>query len=351
MLSNINIFRTDDTIFAFDPVKRCQHGIGGDDKVGVYIVLQLLTDLPTLKAVFFRDEEIGCRGSAYSISKHPEWYHDCGFVIGVDRRGNSDVVTVSGGVIITSEEFLNTCDSLFTQYKYKDIVGICSDVDVLASGGIGVSAVNFSCGYHEPHTHSEIVSIRDVNVCYNLIYDILMEHGDKVFKYSATVPTYKKSYRRYGSTLNESVITNMVNDGASTPILKRQPKLFGPMVFGQQPGIYDNFVENDVVVGNKKLYNYTGIKSLVLTGEGKCTKCKSPISSTMFYLPYEGRIYCTKCNDYVNDTLVPALLQYLEVEDRQTTFVYSLYSAGWLNIDHAVWNPKITSWVSNGLPF
>jgi hypothetical protein len=71
----------------------------------------------------------------------------------------------------------------------------------------------------------------------------------------------------------------------------------------------------------------------------------------VYFLPYEGRMYCTKCNDYVDDAKVPALLQNLEVEDNSVVFVYSLYSAGWLPKEEAKWNTKITSWVSTQLPF
>jgi tripeptide aminopeptidase len=38
-------------------------GIGGDDKCGVYACLELLKELPNLKAAFFVSEETGCHGS------------------------------------------------------------------------------------------------------------------------------------------------------------------------------------------------------------------------------------------------------------------------------------------------
>lgn len=351
VLKDISIYRNDDTIFAFDPVKRTQCGIGGDDKVGVYIALQLLEDITNLKAVFFRDEEIGCPGSTYGMKNHAEWFKDCNFVLMADRKGNMDVITVSGGIVITSEEFLNTCDPIFKKYGYKDAVGTFTDIDVLATYGVGVSCVNFSSGYWDPHSSREFVSISDVNDCYNLMYDIIIEHGDTRFEYKAEIPAYKQTYKRAGQTVHSSLLADIIKTGAATPIGKRQLKMFPPLVLGGRPDKYDLFTENDVIKGKYKIYMYKGSKSLVLTGDATCSKCKHSVMETVFFLPYEGRMYCTECNDYINDAHVPMLLQALEVEDGDTVFVYSLYSAGWLPKEEAKWSTKISSWVSTQLPF
>jgi len=353
-LPNINIFRSEDTLFAFDPKTRRQYGIGGDDKVGVYITLQLLADISIMKAVFFRDEETGCRGSRHSITNHKDWYKDCGYVLMADRRGNQDVITVSGGIVISSPEFLETCDPIFDKYGYKDAVGITTDVDTLTAEGIGISTVNFSCGYHDPHSSREIVSISDVNRCYNMMYDILNEHNNKIFKYEANIPTYKKNFSKYGTTYNNSVVSSIAQSGATTPIKSRQTKLFAPLIFGAKPDNLNLFTENDVIstkAGTKKIYSYKGVKSLPITLEIKCTKCKESAVDNVFFLPYEGRMYCTSCNYYVDDNLVPNYLKYLEVEDNGTPFVYSLYCNGWLRKEDAKWSPRVTSWVSNDVPF
>jgi hypothetical protein len=351
ILEDVNIFRTNDTLFAFNPEKRAQCGIGGDDKVGVYITLQLLEDIPILKAVFFKDEEIGCKGSSFSIQNHKDWYKDCGFVLMADRRGNKEIITLSGGVIIASPDFLEACDPLFEKYGYTDAAGVFTDVDVLTVGGIGVSTVNFSCGYYEPHSPKEIVSISDVNRCYNLMYDIIIEHGDKTFAYKAKVPSYKTTHKKEERRIFNNLISDIYKVGATSSLNKRQLKIFPPFVFGRHPEKYTQFAEHDIIKGDKKVYKYVGTKALVLTGESICNRCKNSTVENVYFLPYEGRMYCTICNDYVNDAQVPMLLQHLEVEDNETTFVYSLYSAGWLPKEEAKWNQRITSWVSTELPF
>jgi len=351
VLKEVSIFRDGDTMFAFDPIKRTQCGIGGDDKVGVYITLQLLEDISVMKAVFFRDEEVGCKGSTYSMKHHKDWYNDCNFALMADRRGNSDTITVSNGIVISSKEFLEACDPILEKYGYKDAIGIYTDIDVLTSGGIGVSTTNLSCGYHNPHSSIEFVSISDVNICYNLMYDILIEHGEKRFDYVANIPTYKYTYKKAGQTIRDSLLSDVIKTGAATPIGQRQLKCFPPLTFGNNSKQYDLFAENDVIKGKYKIYSYKGSRALMLTGEAQCSKCKSSVIENVYFLPYEGRMYCTICNDYVNDTKVPALLQKLEVEDGGTTFVYSLYSDGWLIKEDAKWDTKISSWVSTQLPF
>ena len=82
-----------------------------------------------------------------------------------------------------------------------------------------------------------------------------------------------------------------------------------------------------------------------------CDKCKTSVANNFYYLPFEGKIYCSSCNDYVEDTKIDNYLQFLEVDDKGQTFVYSLYSNGWLLKKHSLWNSKITSWVPDEMPF
>ena len=56
-------------------------GIGGDDKCGVYACLELLKELPNLKAAFFVAEETGCKGSSNADSK---FFKNIGYVIQFD---------------------------------------------------------------------------------------------------------------------------------------------------------------------------------------------------------------------------------------------------------------------------
>lgn len=346
----MEIYRTGDTLFAFNPVKRIQCGIGGDDKVGVYILLQLLNDVPTMKAVFFREEEEGSKGAAFSMRNHKEWFENCGFVVAVDRKGNSDIVTYSGGLVITSDAFLEAHEELFTKYGYNEANGLCSDIDVLIRYDVGVSGINLSCGYHDPHSNREVVSISDVNKCYNLVYDLIYPPCNKKFEYKVPIVVPKTVTPIFNRTRVSQISDYSKLDGAYS-VVPRQIKIFPPLVFSKSTGVYENFVEFDVLRSGKKVYSYTGTKTLPLTGSTTCAQCKSDAIDSIHFLPFEGRMFCTKCNDYVDDNKVGKLLEFLEVEDTTSTFVYSVYANGWLLKQHAMWNSQLCTWVSDELPF
>lgn len=348
VLTNVAIYRNEDTIFAFDPIKRTQHGIGGDDKVGVYITLQLLNDIQIMKAVFYRNEEIGCLGSRYSMKFHADWYKDIGYVMMADRKGNTDAIRVSGGLVITSEDFLSACEDQLLQYGYTPAIGICTDVDVLVDYNIGVSAINFSCGYHEPHSSKEIVSLKDVNRCYNLMYDILLKYPDQRFPHTCERPVYKGKAFGRSSRYDLHTLNSKYESPIANSIRKKQQPL--PLIFGDKVGSYDNFIETDIVKG-KRIYEYKGVKSLPFTGYIVHDKCGKPVLDNVFFLPYEGRAYCTTCNNFVDDTQISMLLEHLEVEDRDEIFVYSSYASGWLKKSGSAWNKKLRTWLTDDLPF
>ena len=61
---NVQVVQLDDVLLAIDTKTMQRYGIGGDDKVGIYITLELLKQFDNFKAVFFLDEEVGCVGSS-----------------------------------------------------------------------------------------------------------------------------------------------------------------------------------------------------------------------------------------------------------------------------------------------
>ena len=56
-------------------------GIGGDDKCGIFLALEMLDTLPNVKAAFFVAEEIGCKGSRHA---DPKFFNNVGYVIQFD---------------------------------------------------------------------------------------------------------------------------------------------------------------------------------------------------------------------------------------------------------------------------
>lgn len=174
---NKTIVRNGDYLLAFDGAR--QVGTGGDDLVGVFMCLNLLDTVDKIKVVFFLQEEIGCIGSnACDL----DFFKDCKFIGQADRKGDADFINYSNGVKLFDEEFSTFVAPILEGYKYKECTGIATDAGALSKRNVGIACFNISCGYHNPHTSTEYVVISQVEVCYNVILDIILS-ADKQYTY------------------------------------------------------------------------------------------------------------------------------------------------------------------------
>jgi putative aminopeptidase FrvX len=138
-------------------------GIGGDDKCGVYVCLELLRSLPNVKAAFFVSEETGCHGSKKADK---EFFSNVGYVIQFDAPGNWMVSEYCMGVQLFDREsdFFGKCDKALTEgfegrndyqsHPYTDVYALKQKFDF--------SCINFAIGYYNYHTKNEYVVVEDV---------------------------------------------------------------------------------------------------------------------------------------------------------------------------------------------
>ena len=155
---NFNVYQDiddNDTLFALNGKKRV--GVGGDDKCGIFACLHLLKTIPQIKIVFFSREEKGCAGSR-AIDK--EFFANCRYLIQLDRRGNRDFIQTYWSKKTISHEFSSEIGLIKKKYRYKNATGTVTDVMRLWDDKIGISCINLSCGYYQPHTNWEYVSIK-----------------------------------------------------------------------------------------------------------------------------------------------------------------------------------------------
>jgi tripeptide aminopeptidase len=181
---------SDDLIFAINPKRLDNAGVGGDDKVGICLALSCLETLPACKAVFFKDEEIGCIGSSVADM---DFFIDCAFVLQGDRNGNSDFVQIGASTELFGDEFKAAVEPYLTTYGYKTYDwGSISDVIELKSKGLSIACANVSCGYYNPHSSREMVSIKDVASTLGLFLDICENLGDRQwFHVEPPMPTFR----------------------------------------------------------------------------------------------------------------------------------------------------------------
>jgi hypothetical protein len=182
------VVHDDNIAMAYDIKNMRPTGVGGDDKVGIYICLSMLESLDYCKAAFFRDEEVGCVGSGVADLS---FFNDCRFILQCDRKGNSDFVYNIFGTDLYGEEFYNDISPIIANYGYHESTGGLTDVYTLAQSGVGICVANMSCGYYNPHMDDEMINLSDVENCLNMVYSI-MSSCTKVYEFKFTPKTYAK---------------------------------------------------------------------------------------------------------------------------------------------------------------
>ena len=182
------------TLFGFSNSEKCLVGIGADDKNGIWIALKAAESLikakKPVKVAFFPGEEVGCIGSG---DAEMDFFKDCRFVLQCDRKGGSDFITKISGVELCSSQFKKDIAPLLKKHGYSETTGLTTDVYELKCRKLGVSVANMSCGYYNPHTDSEMTSIKELKNALSLAKSI-MKLKD-VYEHTATITrTYFGGY-------------------------------------------------------------------------------------------------------------------------------------------------------------
>ena len=166
-------------------------GIGGDNKCGVFACLELLKELPNLKASFFVSEETGCHGSK---NADEEFFKNVGYAIQFDAPENWMISENCSGEILfdRNSEFFKHCDVVLKESMNRDdmryMVHPYTDVYALKSQ-FDFSCINFSIGYYDYHSDQEYVVIEDV------------ENGIKMGRKMIEKLGYKLHYKKSDSTV------------------------------------------------------------------------------------------------------------------------------------------------------
>lgn len=162
-------------------------GIGADDKLGVYISLQLVKKFEKIKAVFFVEEEIGMLGSK-ELDK--EFFNDVAYVIGWD---SPDLLRAawkcSGTQLFTADFYKNHLREVVKRWGFKD-TNFHSEpfTDVVQiREKTGVLCMNFGNGGYNAHSSDEYLVIEHVNHACGMGEDIIKSVGNKKqFKFTKT---------------------------------------------------------------------------------------------------------------------------------------------------------------------
>jgi putative aminopeptidase FrvX len=164
-------------------------GIGGDDKCGVYACLELLKELPNLKAAFFVSEETGCHGSRKADKS---FFANVGYAIQFDAPENWMITERCWGTTLfdRSSEFFKHCNDVLVEsfpskmkyfsHPYTDVYALKESFDF--------SCINISIGYYQYHTANEYVVVDDVYNGINVGKQMIEKLGYRKHIFKKEVP-------------------------------------------------------------------------------------------------------------------------------------------------------------------
>jgi len=162
-------------------------GIGGDDKCGIVVCLELLEALSNVKVVFFSSEESGGTGSAHIDI---EFFKDCNFLGGIDRWNGKDFINSYCGDKTISKAFSSDIQSIMKTFGYTFNSGLFTDAFNVQGRKIGISCFNVSCGYYGHHSDMEYVDTNEVYNCLRFCLE-LGKLSDR-YLYQITTPKFSK---------------------------------------------------------------------------------------------------------------------------------------------------------------
>ena len=175
------------------------NGIGGDDRCGVYMILEIIKKYHC-SVLFCEDEEVGGVGARKFTQTDLSQNLGFNYIIEFDRQGKQDAV-------------FYWCDNkafeeFITKDFYKTAHGTFSDISILAPH-LGCAAVNLSCGYYNAHTKGEYVIFSQMEKSINAACAILERTEDKdIFEYVESDYGYGYGFDDYGGNYRTSYYSN-----------------------------------------------------------------------------------------------------------------------------------------------
>lgn len=166
-------------IICFSPDMRyvmSPQGIGGDDRCGVYMILQIINRLPC-HVLFCEDEEKG--GVGAKAFTGADILPSVNYIVEMDRRGSNDAVFYR----CNNPEFTD----FVLSFGFKENHGTFSDISVIAPY-LDTAAVNISSGYYNEHTQHEYIDMVAVEKNISRISEMASvetEHFEYIQEYSS----------------------------------------------------------------------------------------------------------------------------------------------------------------------
>ncbi len=178
----VEIIQKDGSLIGMD--KQGQRtGIGGDDKAGVFVCLELLERFENIAVALFASEEIGCIGAKHAPAT---WFEDVGYIIEFDCPGRGLVSYTSSGerLFANDGEFIQTAAPVlqvhgltrWQRHPFTDVMALRQRFDF--------SCLNLSCGYHNWHRSDEYVVVEEVEAAVNAGEALISALGSRSYPFA-----------------------------------------------------------------------------------------------------------------------------------------------------------------------
>ena len=196
-------------------------GIGGDDRCGVFIIMNLVKEF-NCSVLLCEDEEkggIGANKFTNAVYKRTDEngnvieekyieHLDVNYMVEFDRKGSNDAVFYR----CDNKEFIDFVEDMT---GFKQATGSFSDISVLMPAA-KLSAVNLSCGYYNAHQANEYVVYDEMMDTIEAVKPLIKEKCDNPFEFVLRqyAPISKYSYHSYrNSQPNYQPYGNYWDDG------------------------------------------------------------------------------------------------------------------------------------------
>lgn len=139
--------------------------IGGDDKCGIFVILEVLKQRK-VNFIITREEEVGCIGINHFMSKFDIKDYPWGLVL--DRYGSGDIICKKNDY--GTKEFEDALYEVGKSFGYKPSQGVYSDADFISED---ISCANISVGYYAHHTKKEYVVLSELQNSINFVIEAI----------------------------------------------------------------------------------------------------------------------------------------------------------------------------------
>ena len=185
------VYETDDKIYS-------PEGIGGDDRCGIFIIMNIVREIKC-SVLLCEDEEKGGIGAHKFIKATYKGVDeknepididyidtlDVNYMIEFDRRGNSDAVFYSC-------DNKNFTDFVIDATGFTKETGTYSDISTLMPAA-HIAGVNLSSGYYKAHSTDEYVVYEEMMDTVEVAKELILTECEEPFEYIAKVYNYTKT--------------------------------------------------------------------------------------------------------------------------------------------------------------